>query len=58
MFYLFGMVFSFVLNYLYVKILRKDMDKLEVLIILSLFSWFGVFMAILGITVELINKEK
>jgi hypothetical protein len=52
------MVVSFVLNYLYVKILRKDMDKLEVLIALSLFSWVGVFMAVLGITVELINKEK
>ena len=57
MIYLIGIVISFIFNYLYVKNLRKDMDQLEVLIALSLFSWLGVFIVILGTIVELIIKK-
>jgi hypothetical protein len=58
--YLTGMIISFILGFIYVFFVRKDFTEdmdLNYMVVITLFSWLGVAMSVLGLVVTFINYK-
>ena len=51
-----GMMISLVINYLNMKFYKEEVNPI-MLFVLTMFSWFGVFMGILSAYSEIANRR-